>query len=271
MLYVVGEGQGGMANRMRAWLNEYGTEHDKDWDNFDWILEPVTLWHPSDKPKTDGSLDLIDTVEALQSDVVFLDTLSTMFGSGDENRAQDMNTFVDVLNELKKKGCSSVVIHHNKKNEDVYRGSSTLAAAVDLAIGTTANVDRTGRYVHGEAALTKIKDGSPWSHVKKFVPSRWYGTGEDEGAESLTLVEQTDDTTPNRISEDPIVEYLLENPQSTTSNLWDIKGLRSSFSSSYPKFKAFLEDMESRSIIENVSGNKNTAWVVVQSEEVEEL
>ena len=130
VIYVLGEGQGGFANRVRAWRQAHGLL-DVD-APFYTILQPV--------PFGDGKAvsALIAAIEAtgLRPALVPIDTLARNFGGGDPDKTQDMTLFVAGLDALRMRFSAGVlVVHHAGKDAAKgARNSSVLRAAADVEV-----------------------------------------------------------------------------------------------------------------------------------------
>lgn len=154
VVYVSGEGGAGVRQRMKAWRQEKGGA----------ARAPFVLV-PSSINLFDGAegvdilvADVRDHQAVMETPVrlVVLDTLSRMIGSGDEDRARDINVVVQKAEHIQKEtGAHVMIVHHSGKDRDRgMRGSNALLGAVDTAIELT-------RYESGicEAKAVKIKDG----------------------------------------------------------------------------------------------------------------
>ena len=169
VLYVMGEGQGGLRGRLFAWQQ---SRHIGYIPEVDWIMQPIHLWFSGDAP-TDQQNELIDLIGIEGYDVVFLDTLAATFGGGNENVQQDMNKYLQVCQEMQKRGASVVIAHHSTKNTKDLRGSTVLHGAADTVVHLQPTFDKE---THGllETVLKakKQKDGIPFNPVK-LVPKTY--------------------------------------------------------------------------------------------------
>ncbi|MEP9348806.1 AAA family ATPase [Xanthobacter sp. KR7-225] len=154
VVYVSGEGGSGMRQRMKAWRQERAGEAGRPF-----VLVPSSV----------NLFDDEDGVETLIADVkqhaglmceplrlVVLDTLSRMIGSGDEDKARDINLVVQRAERMQRElGCHVLVVHHSGKDrERGARGSNALLGAVDAAIEISRH--ETGLC---EGKIAKVKDG----------------------------------------------------------------------------------------------------------------
>lgn len=134
VLYAAAEGEGGIATRLRALLEELGDPGDR----FTLIAQRMTLGPPSDHLD-----DLIAATRLHRADLVIVDTLARTFGDGDEDRAQDMGAFVEAMDRLREEGRMHgapmphvAIIHHGAKDAGAKtpRGSGALLGAADLVV-----------------------------------------------------------------------------------------------------------------------------------------
>ena len=133
-LFVMGEGSGGIAERVDAWNRQHGRG---DTDAF--YLLPGAPQLLDDKDLTalmDAIRDLPQTPK-----LIVIDTLARTFGGGNENSQEDMNRYVAAADKLKEEfGATVVILHHNNKQGE-YRGSTVMPAALDTMIGTEPGGD----------------------------------------------------------------------------------------------------------------------------------
>lgn len=188
VIYVSGEGASGMLLRMKAWRREKG---DDTRAPFALVPSSVNLFDDDV-----GAEMLIDDVKAhagmlgVPLRLVVLDTLSRMIGSGDEDKARDINVVVQRAEKIQREtGAHVLIVHHSGKDRDRgMRGSNALLGAVDAAI----EVSRDEPSGICEGKIAKVKDGSA---VAPFTYElRQSVLGLDEDGEEITscVVEPTD-------------------------------------------------------------------------------
>jgi len=179
VLYVSGEGASGMLSRMKAWRQEKG---DGTRAPFCLVPSSVNLFDG------DGAEALIDDVKthatALGEPVrlVILDTLSRMIGSGDEDRAHDINMVVRSAEKIQREtGAHVLIVHHSGKDRDRgMRGSNALLGAADAVI----EVSRHEESGICEGKIVKVKDGAADTPFKYTL--RQSVLGVDEEGEDIT-------------------------------------------------------------------------------------
>ncbi len=147
VLYVSGEGQGGLHKRIRGWKKATGIAQS----NMYVIPFPVKLGEPSHVAA------LIADAQAIRASLVVIDTLARSMSGMDENSSQDMGKVIAGLGYLKSQtGCGVLIIHHSGVEGSRPRGSTALFGAAD----TLMRVDGDGKtltlYCEG------MKDSAPF-------------------------------------------------------------------------------------------------------------
>jgi hypothetical protein len=145
VLYVAAEGEGGIANRIRALRDKFG-----DSPHFHFIAQPADLLH-----QTGHLEDLKRAVAGVGAQLVVLDTLSRLMAGGDENAPGDMGTFIKNVGELRHDTQAHIaIVHHGTKasNGSTPRGHSSLTGADDALIEVLKLADgsRVATVVHAK-------------------------------------------------------------------------------------------------------------------------
>jgi RecA-family ATPase len=157
VLYVSGEGAGGLRRRTRAWH----------------VAEQVAR---SQMYVIPFGVRLVDREHVLQlrSDIhstgarlLVVDTLARSMAGADENSAQDMGMAIQAVDWLREKtGCAALVLHHSGVSGERPRGSTALFGAADTLI----RVDGDGRHV--EVTCEGQKDSQPFRRLDfELVPA----------------------------------------------------------------------------------------------------
>lgn len=181
VLYVAGEGHGGIRKRARAWLLAHG---------FDAASEQPALYvtsagadliaHPDQVQATVGRASAI---LGLQIELLVIDTLAANFGPGDENHASDMQLAIAGAREAAH-GAAVLLVHHTGHGEaERERGSYALVAAADVRL--RAVYDEISKTV--ELEWLKLKDDERPERVAfnwRTVPLEW----QDADGEELSSV-----------------------------------------------------------------------------------
>ena len=217
VVYVSGEGGSGMLLRMKAWRREKG-----DGSRAPFALVPTTVNLFDD---TAGAEALIDDVKAhatslgLPLRLIVLDTLSRMIGSGDEDKARDINVVVQRAEKIQREtGAHVLIVHHSGKDRDRgMRGSNALLGAADAVI----EVSRGEGSEFCEGKIVKVKDGSADVPLKYTLRQSVLGSDEDGEDMTSCVVEPTDAspgetrgkpklTDPARLAWDALDEALID-------------------------------------------------------------
>jgi len=186
VIYVCGEGQQGVANRLRAWEKHTGVTLDG---------LPMRVTRVPVRFLDAASVQaLVDAIEAEIESMggvcaIVIDTLNRNFGDGDENAAKDMTRFLDAATDLQKHlGATVLVVHHTGHADgDRARGSSALRASMDFEIQLKPGEDGAPFSLIGR----KMKDGSempPASFSLKTIAMGVDEDGEEYGSCVIDLV-----------------------------------------------------------------------------------
>jgi hypothetical protein len=179
VVYVTGEGASGMLSRMKAWRKEKGGQPRAP---FVLIPQSVNLYDSDD-----GAEALIDDVRqhAKTMDcaprLVVLDTLSRMIGSGDEDRAADINRIIQRAERIQREtGAHVLIVHHSGKDSSRgARGSNNIQGATETLV-------KLEKYESGlvEATVEKVKDGGNVDPFKYTLAQSILG--EDANGDDIT-------------------------------------------------------------------------------------
>lgn len=173
VVYIAGEGFGGLARRIKA----LEAKHNCKADNMFLSKAPAELLNDLSTKKVSDAIAEICGDAAL----VVIDTLNRNFGAGDENSTKDMTTFVgNVDYYLKNKDESVIVVHHSGLNDKGRsRGASSLFGAIDLQY----KVSKSGCSITFENTKAKdIPKPEPMCFEIKGKPIEW----KDEDGNKLT-------------------------------------------------------------------------------------
>lgn len=156
VLYIAGEGVGGLPKRLKAWTYQNAPDGEKP--PFYAIAANVNMREPEDVEH------IISAIQAIGSkfSVIFIDTVARAILGGDENSSTDMGLFVASCDKIKDAtGAAVIGIHHSGKDADRgMRGSSALLGAVDSVIQVTQETEGT-IILKNE----KQKDGEPFKDM----------------------------------------------------------------------------------------------------------
>jgi hypothetical protein len=156
VLYIAGEGFGGVGARIKACKQHHQTE---DGAPIYVIRHQLNL-----RSSVEDFNALMIAIETLVMEtgmdfkLIVVDTLARAFGGGDENSASDMMQFVVTCGHIQKivQGAALMILHHSGKDSAKgMRGSSALLGAVD----TELELIRFEDSMKGIIRTAKQKDG----------------------------------------------------------------------------------------------------------------
>ena len=180
VIYVCGEGFGGIGKRLRSWCIKYGVDASRL--PFYVSNNPVQFLDPA------SASEAVEAIKALAETVgnpklVIIDTLARNFGPGDESGTEDMSRFVAALDDLRRYfGCAVMVVHHTGlAAADRARGSSAFRAALDWEYRLDPKADVR------LLSCTKAKDLEPPQDIAfepESVETGWF----DEDGNPVTSI-----------------------------------------------------------------------------------
>jgi len=134
VLYIAGEGVGGMGRRIKAWRAFHGVE-DRN-APFRLLAVPFRIMQADHVKKVIRTALAIAEADGMRIVLAVNDTLARSMAGADENSAQDMGVAVGGMDEIRTEvGCAILTVHHTGKDKDRgARGSSALLGAVDTEI-----------------------------------------------------------------------------------------------------------------------------------------
>lgn len=156
VLYIAGEGVGGLGKRVKAWKL-----HNQVEDNGLLRVLPMAV----DMMDEESIEKLLRTIDSLKDEFscLVIDTVARSM-TGEENSATDMSAFIRGCDSVKHHtGCGLLAIHHAGKDAsrgiNSMRGSSALAGAADtvLSVGKSDNIVAL--------AMEKQKDAEPIDRI----------------------------------------------------------------------------------------------------------
>ena len=156
VLYIAGEGFGGVGARIKACKQHHQTEAGAP---IYVIRHQLNL-----RSSVEDFNALMLAVETLVMDtgidfkLIVIDTLARAFGGGDENSASDMMQFVVACGRIQEivQGAGLMILHHSGKDQSRgMRGSSALLGAVDSELELLRIEDS----MKGIIRIAKQKDG----------------------------------------------------------------------------------------------------------------
>jgi hypothetical protein len=133
VLYVIAEGVTGIRQRVRAWEESYG----RRMADVQWL--PMAVQASKDRGEW---RHLIALAAELGPELIVIDTQARVTVGMEENAAKDMGEFVDQLEKLRAATDACVyVVHHQGRNGEHMRGSSSLDGAADTVLQVSKDED----------------------------------------------------------------------------------------------------------------------------------
>lgn len=173
VLYMIGEGEQGYAQRVLAWEHH----HHRQAPNIHYCAGAVRLLDGEDYHT------FLDALEPLKPEIVFIDTMARSMTGSDENSARDVGMFVEACDHIKRRfDCTVVIIHHTNKAGVQERGSGALRGASDFIIRLYDEDGLIG------VECSKSKDAQPFkTHFKRLLPQ--LVTMQDKTVETAVIVD----------------------------------------------------------------------------------
>ena len=163
VLYIAGEGHGGIGTRIKALKIHHGTPEGTP---VYFLRRQVNL--RSSQTDLKDLVQAIDDLKAMNEinfEMIIIDTLARAFGGGNENASEDMGAFITAAGAIQGKyECSLLVVHHAGKDATKgLRGHSSLLGAVDteLEIIRIEGAQPPKGILH----ISKQKDGEDGQHI----------------------------------------------------------------------------------------------------------
>lgn len=135
--YLAGEGQSGTERRVRAWMQEHDIKQDAIDGHLFYTPKSLLINETSGEPTPHINALLGEIKNGNIPSHIFVDTIARTM-SGDENTSKDMGAYIraievliDAIRDAGESVCV-VLVHHSRKDGDVYRGSSALKGAADF-------------------------------------------------------------------------------------------------------------------------------------------
>lgn len=175
VLYIVGEGLGGLGKRLKAWRHHYQPD------------APIAFYGLVSRVNMRDAADVAEILKAIAAlktsfSLVIIDTVARALLGGDENSSTDIGEFIancDVIKDAT--GAAVIGVHHTGKDEERgMRGSSAMLAGLD----TCLLVKRTGDNL--VVKMEEQKDAEPIQDMAFEMVKISVGFGEDSLVLKLT-------------------------------------------------------------------------------------
>jgi AAA domain len=183
VVYVAGEGIGGMGRRTRAWKKAHGFEGSA---NIFLIGDAPQLLHPGDV------VDLMARLRTLPEAprLLVLDTLARSMVGGEENSSKDMGIAVAAADLLRKEfGCHVLIVHHSPTGVKKTRGSNALPGAVNNMVLIERDEDNRERVIVRVDKQKEAREVDPLHLRAEVIP-----LSDDPEDTSLAMMAEQDRT-----------------------------------------------------------------------------
>ena len=156
VLYLAGEGFGGIGARIKACKMHHQTEDGAPI----YIVRHQLNLRSSQEDFNALMMAVVMLVEqtGMEFSLAIVDTLARAFGGGNENSSEDMGAFITAMGKIQEfLNCALMVLHHcGKDAAKGLRGHSSLLGAVD----TELELLRFDEQMKGVLTISKQKDGA---------------------------------------------------------------------------------------------------------------
>lgn len=247
VVYVLGEGRGGLKNRVRSWLVEHGLQTIKQ---AFFVVEAVQFKSQKDVDMLRMQIDALNVKPAM----LFIDTFARSAVGLDENDATQIGLWIDAVTDLKHQMDLDVVaVHHAQKastngSRVRERGSSAFIGAVD----TVVRLERkpaTGKTIW--VSCEKQKDAEEFEEFALAVKVIPLGVNEhgDETSSCVLVEANASDLEGGPSSEQVLILcklYLSPEQRATRQDLMRETGLADR------TFDRYREQLEDRGLLETI-------------------
>lgn len=130
VIYIAGEGHGGLARRFAAWqLHNQVSLADAPL----YVSRMPISFFDEEEAGRAAKEALAVCPPGQKPALVIIDTVARSFAGGDENSAQDMVKFLNAVDRLTRLawGCHTMLVHHTGHDASRERGSSALGGNMD--------------------------------------------------------------------------------------------------------------------------------------------
>lgn len=200
VLYIAGEGGGGINKRIAAWCARNDTAIES-LTNIDFMIDPINLTETERTQVWQGFFD------HLQYDYVVIDTLHMASAGAEENSSTEMGKVLENATRMVGPDTSLFFVHHMTKAGGTHRGSGALRDDIDVSISLNEveGVDYTAQLLpdklrdaerfkpinicfakHGEGIESSLYVSSISTNAKRIDTSTKPPAAEARAAEAIT-------------------------------------------------------------------------------------
>jgi len=202
VLFIAGEGSGGIPKRIYAWAHAHNVAFP---DTITWIPEAVPLRDKSAVTELAGIVENLSQKPAL----IIVETYARSLAGGNENSGEDAGAVVASLDQLRTMTGAAILMSHHTGWEQTSRerGHSSLPAALDSSI-------RVSRPAPLNVTLhcQKAKDAEEFDDVHLTL---------EPTQGSLIVAKKADPATAQESTRDAILSFVIENPGTLTRQIVD--------------------------------------------------
>lgn len=174
-VYITGEGQFGLDQRIEAW--EEGHPNSNFADRLQFVLAMPAANKPEAIEELCNEIDKVTT----QPHLIIFDTLARLALGLEENSASDMGILVDIVENLRDRyGATVALVHHTTKDGKIFRGSSALEGAASWMWKVALNDVAEPNYIR--VVCDRQKDAAKFEPITLNF-TKWDETGYLEVAE----------------------------------------------------------------------------------------
>lgn len=151
VVYVMGEGMGGLGRRLLAWAT-YNKE-TLGGAPFFFTRSAVPLLDEIEARRLRDQIARLSDRLGVPPVAIYIDTLARNFGDGDESKTPDMNRFVSAVDRHLRepfRACVTAIHHPGHMDKSRGRGGSALPAALDWEYRLERVMNGLFRMVHGK-------------------------------------------------------------------------------------------------------------------------
>ena len=201
--YLAGEGHGGLVKRVQAWRKAREIYSEPDI-----LVSTKAITLDAEHGQSEELAALLESVETgTAPSLLVVDTLARSM-VGDESNTKDASRFVAAIDRLvaaiRGHGgkCVLMLVHHARKDGEIYRGSSVLRGAIDFEFEITKTSN-----LHCSIRAHKVKDDSlpPEINLRGMSVSLGVindGFGDPAEISSLVFSPSTTSENPNTLVEE---------------------------------------------------------------------
>lgn len=181
VFYVAGEGGRGLAGRVKANEDHYGSVGQRVIR----IGQPLNLAVHEDAAALAERMKFESKRQGIQAGLVIIDTMSQCAEIKDENNAAEVRKYLSACTMFAiENGVTVLNIHHTNKAGD-FRGSTVVAGNVDFLLSSVAKKGRLA----SQLSIKKMRDAADNIAVDFQLELHGLGINDQYGKEMTTLVE----------------------------------------------------------------------------------